>query len=210
MNLLRFLVFSLLILSLISCAERKPITTRDFHASNLTEYTKKLNLYSTVESVLFIEYEGKGKKFKGDALLRISDSKVLLRVYYMGFPAGEITEEGGEINSTVAIEKDRARELIRGLRKAFLWWKGDFTLFENEEEYVLRENDRILLLRKENFIPTTQILTVEGHEITIIYENPQKVQAEDGTLVELPMTINLFYRDRSLVAKIEKIKLKNE
>lgn len=210
MNLLKCLIFSLFSIFLFSCAERKPLIESDFHVHDLNTFTKKMSFYNSIDSVLYLEYEGKGRKLKGDALLKISDSRVLLRVYYMGFPAGEIVEENGEINSTVAIEKDMARELLRGLRKAFLWWKGNFTLFENHEEYLLKEDGRVLTLKKENFMPILQILNLEGHQITIAYENPQKVQTEDGTLLYMPMTINLFYKDMILASKIEKIKLKNE
>lgn len=209
-NLFRFLVISLSILSLLSCAEKRVTLKETSFIQNINELLVRLSHYRAVEATVFVDYEGRGRKLKGDALLKISERSVLLRVYYMGFPAGQIVEEDGEIDSTVAIDKEKAREFINGLRKALLWWQGSFSVSEQEDEYVLVEDDRIVLVKKSDFTPTVQFLSLEGYQVKIIYENPKEVLAEGGTLIVFPTSINLHYRDMAVFAKIEKIKLRYE
>lgn len=210
MSLLKLLVVNLIFLLFFSCAERKPVTIKEFHAEGLEDFLIKMKPYSSIESVLNIHYEGKST-LKGDASLKISKDRLLLRVYYMGFPAGEVYEENGEVNSNVLIEKEHLKQLTKGLRKGFLWWEGDFSLEEDSEVYILRDKnmDRILVLDKSGFMPIRQIINAEGQTVLINYDNYSKIQTEDGTVLNMPLSIMVYYKNKTLKINIEKLKLKN-
>lgn len=94
-----------------------------------------MQIYDSLEGVLNLQYETKNSVLNGDASLRISKNELLLRVYYMGFPAGEIYEENGEVSSNLLIEKDRLKQLAIGIRKGFIWWNGNFTVSEDSENF---------------------------------------------------------------------------
>lgn len=168
-----------------------------------------MQIYDSLEGVLNLQYETKNSVLNGDASLRISKNELLLRVYYMGFPAGEIYEENGEVSSNLLIEKDRLKQLAIGIRKGFIWWNGNFTVSEDSENFFLKDGERIIILKKDGFMPLKQTLTVDNQTILIIYNEYKKIQTEDGTTLNMPSSISVYYKNRTLKIKIEKIKIKN-
>lgn len=211
MNSLKLLAISLSIFLFFGCAEKRPVTVKEFYAQDLQDFLNRMKIYSAIEGVLNLQYEAKNSSLNGDASLRVSKDELLLRVYYMGFPAGELYEENGEVTSNLLIEKDRLKQLAISIRKGFLWWDGDFSIEEDGTQYILKDKniDRIIFLNKEGFMPLQQKLTVEGQTILINYDNYSKIQTEDGTLLNMPLNIVVFYKNRILKIKIERIKLKN-
>lgn len=210
MNLLRLLVVSVLLLLFTGCAERRQIEVREFHFEGLKDFMEKLQIYSSIEAVLNLQYEDK-RILQGDAFLKISDKELLLRVYYMGFPAGEIYQENGEIVSNLNIDRDRLRQLATGIRMGFLWWRGDFNLEENSNNYFLidKNSERTIVLDKTTFMPLSQSITIEGQNILIEYSRYGEIQAEDGTVLKMPMHLSVFHKDKWLKINFEKIKFKD-
>lgn len=210
MNLLRLFLISITTLFLFACAEKKTVSIKEFHAENIQDFLMKMRVYSSVEGVLSIQYEGKNT-LQGDASLRISNNQLLLRVYYLGFPAGEIYEENGEASSTLPIEKERIKQLSTSIRKGFLWWQGDFSIEENSESYILKEHDskRIIIIDKIEFKPLRQFLNIDGNNILITYDNYSKIQTKDGTVINMPLKIEVLYKNRTLKINVERLKIKN-
>ena len=205
-------LFCCLILLFISgCAEKRPLTVKEFYAEDINDFIKKMQVYNSVEGVLNIQYEAKSSVLNGDASLKISKNELLLRVYYMGFPVGEIYEENGEVSSNLMIEKDRLKQLAIGIRKGFIWWNGDFTITEDTENFILKEKEgqRTVTLKKEGFMPLNQTIIVDNQTVLITYDEYKKIQTEDGTILNMPSNINVYYKNRALKIKIEKIKLSN-
>lgn len=211
MNLLKLLAVSFIFLLFFGCAEKKPLTIKEFHAQDLEDFLNKMKSYSSLEGVLNIQYEGKGNTLKGDASLKISKEQLLLRFYYMGFPMGELYEENGEITSNLPIEKERLNQLATGIRLGFIWWNGDFQVEDHEEGYFLKDQkmERVIVLDKKGFIPLSQSLRVDEETILITYDNSSKIQTEEGTLLNMPSMMVVKYRNRTLVIKIEKMRLGN-
>lgn len=58
-------------------------------------------------------------------------------------------------------------------------------------------------------MPLKQTLTVDNQTILIIYNEYKKIQTEDGTTLNMPSSISVYYKNRTLKIKIEKIKIKN-
>ncbi len=211
MNFWKLLVISLLCALLFACAERKPIVVEEFKAESLQEFIEEMQKYSYIEGILNLQYETKNSQLNGEASLRISKKELLLRVYYLGFPAGEIYEEDGSVSSNLIIEKDRLNELAKGIRKGFIWWQGDFSIEENSDDYILkdRQNDRVLILKKVGFMPVSQILNVDGQKIIITYHEYGKIQTEDGKSINIPLNMEVNYKNRTLKIKIERLRIKN-
>ncbi|GAB6183491.1 hypothetical protein [Thermodesulfovibrio hydrogeniphilus] len=211
MNLLKLLTVSLIVFLIFGCAEKKPVALKEFEAEDLQDFISKMKNYNFIESSLNIQYEAKNSVLTGDALLRITEKELLLRVYYMGFPAGELYEESGEVSSTLLIEKDRLKQLALGIRKAFIWWNGDFSIEEDENYYILKEKDgRTVLLSKAGFMPVKQTLNIDGQSVLINYDAYNKITTENGTVLNMPSNIVVYYKNRTLKIKVEKIKLKSE
>lgn len=211
MNLLRLLVVSLITFLFFGCAEKKPVFVKEFYAENLEDFINKIKIYNTVDGVLNIQYETKNTVLNGDASLKISKNELLLRVYYMGFPAGEIYEENGRVTSNLLIEKDRLKQIVTGIRKGFIWWDGDFLIVENSDEFILKEknDERVVVLSKSGFMPVRQTLNVEGQNVLITYNEHTKIYTEDGTALNMPLNIVVYYKNRTLRIKIEQIKIKS-
>ncbi len=209
MNLLKLLAASLIVFLFFACAEKKPVTVKEFYAENIEDFIKKMQIYNSLEGVLNLQYEAKNSVLNGEASLRISKNELLLRIYYMGFPAGEIYEENGEVSSNLMIEKDRLKQFAIGIRKGFIWWSGNFSVTEDAENFFLTEGERIIILKKDGFIPLKQTLNVDNQTILIIYDEYKNIQTEDGTTLNMPSTISVYYKNRALKIKVETIKIKN-
>lgn len=207
MNFLRLFVVSFTVFLLFSCVQ-KPQVLKEFYAEDIADFLRKMGVYQSLESSLTIDYESKGSLLTGDASLKIYKDETLLRVYYMGFPAGEVYEKDGEVSSNLLIEKDKARQILISIRKGFMWWNGDFEITENEQSFILKEkgSDREIVLAKNGFMPVVQTFTFENQKILINYENPQKFQTDDSTLT-MPSYIIVHYKNRTLRIKIEHLKL---
>src|SRR5208337_4741971 len=106
-----FSVFSLwllatgyLLLALVSCAPKyaeKP--SRE--GMSLAAIMTKMNTVRTIEAVLAIDYEKNDATMSGDAHLDLSPSSLNLRIYYLGFLYGELSEDNGVIHSKPKFDK---------------------------------------------------------------------------------------------------------
>lgn len=212
MNFLKVLLVSLIIITISGCAEKKPQVLKEFYAENIQDFIKKMQNYQSLESSLTIDYESKGSLFSGDASLKIYKNETLLRVYYMGFPVGEVYEKEDEFSSNLPMEKDKIMQILTGIKKGFMWWNGDFEVIENERNYILKEieSDREIVLTKKGFIPVSQKFNFENQKIFIVYEDFKEFQTYDNTTLIMPSQIIVYYKNRNLKIRIEKLKLINE
>lgn len=211
MNFLRLLTVSFVIFFVLGCVEKKPEVLREFYAVDVQDFIKKMQNYHGIESSLTIDYESKGNLLSGDALLKINKNETLLRIYYMGFPAGEVYEKDEEVSSNLLIEKDKIKQILTGVKKGFMWWAGDFEIKEKDNNFVLKEknSDREVVLNKNGFMPVSQSFTFENQQILIIYDNFKEFQTEDKTALIMPSRIIVYYKNRTLKINIEKLKLIN-
>ncbi|WP_353684132.1 hypothetical protein V4D30_09685 [Thermodesulfovibrio sp. 3907-1M] len=211
MNFLRLLTISFVILLILGCAEKKPEILKEFYAEDVHDFIKKMQNYQSIESSLAIDYESKGNLLSGDALLKINKNETLLRIYYIGFPAGEVYQKDEEVSSTLPIEKDKVKQILTGVRKGFMWWVGDFEINEKDNNFILKEknSDREVMLNKKGFIPVSQSFTFENQQILITYDNFKEFQTEDKTSLVMPSRIIVYYKNRTLTINIEKLKLIN-
>lgn len=211
MNFLRLFAVSLFIFLIYGCAEKKVEVIKEFYAEDVQDFIRKMQNYQGIEGSLVIDYESKGKQLNGDAFLKINKDETLLRVYYMGFPVGEVYQKDEEVSSNLLIENDRAKQILTGIRKGFMWWIGEFEIKEEGEKFILKEksDERTVFLDKNGFMPLSQSFVFENQKILIIYDDFKKIQADDRTSLLMPSKIVVYYKDRTLKISIEKLKLLN-
>jgi hypothetical protein len=145
----------------------------------------ELKNIKSIEAVLSVEYEknanADGNTMSGDASLNISEDKLNLRLYYLGFLAGEVSEDGGIIKSKPKLDKNKITILIDGLKNSFLWWNiKDYTLQEKEDTYELKNSYRKLLISKKTLLPVQQTVELnDGEELKIFYDLPAKIDGNE-------------------------------
>lgn len=176
------LVFWLLALTcaaVVSCGLKR-VELPSFEGISLAAALSELNRTTSIEAVLSVEYEKRDGLMNGDAFLRLSDTTLALRLYYLGFLAGEVMEEEGVIRSTPKLDRDRTVLLVDGLRNCFLWWKiSDFEVEERGEHYLLRNASRSVLVDRKTLLPLEQIIGDEaGVVLRITYDMPARVDAD--------------------------------
>lgn len=172
-----FLLFALCAVS--SCAPRyaeKP--SRE--GITLSAILAKMNNIQSIEAVLSMDYEKNDSTMSGDAFLSISPAAMDLRIYYLGFLAGEVKEDNGVIKSKPKIDKYKSIVLVDGLRNSFLWWTiSDYNIEDREDTYVLRNFNRKLTISKKNLLPLEQTIELDnGDEMTISYDEPARNKPE--------------------------------
>ncbi|MEW5746688.1 MAG: hypothetical protein AB1805_14760 [Nitrospirota bacterium] len=173
--LFRLLASGLCVLLLISCAPKQ--IERPAHAGvALEDALAALKAVDAVEAVLSIDYEKSDSVMSGDAFLKVSESMLTLRLYYLGFLAGEVTEENGVVKSKPKLDRNKSAILVDGLKNSFLWWNIDhYTVQENETAYIVRNYNRRLVISKETLLPVEQTIELDsGDKLSISYDVPVK------------------------------------
>jgi hypothetical protein len=168
-------LFSLLfaLCAVVSCApEYAEKPSRE--GISLSELLAKMKAVQSIEAVLSIDYEKNDAMISGDAFLNLSPAALDLRIYYLGFLAGEVKEDNGVIKSKPKLDKYKSTVLVDGLRNSFLWWTiSDYTIQDREDSYVLRNSNRTLTISKKTLLPLEQTIELDnGEEMTISYDEP--------------------------------------
>jgi hypothetical protein len=142
----------------------------------------ELKKIQTIEAVLSVDYEKGDSALSGDASLNLSENKLDLRLYYLGFLMGEVKEENGVIlKSRPKLDKNKSTILIDGLKNSFFWWNiKDYAVQEKEDSYELKNSYRKIVLSKKTLLPVEQTIEMnEGEKLNIIYEEPVKLSADE-------------------------------
>jgi hypothetical protein len=181
---------------IVSCAP-KHVEMPSFEGMPLEAALGELRSIKSVESVLSVEYEKNDGRLSGDAMMKLSDESLTLRVYYMGFLTGEITEEEGVIRSTPKLDWSRRVLFVDGLRNSFFWWNiTDYEVEEHDDHYLLRNAHRRLILNRKTFMPVEQsIEVVDGEMLKITYDTPARVNTDNPAL-QGPSLLSDWYQSR--------------
>ncbi|MFA5354922.1 MAG: hypothetical protein WC291_11890 [Thermodesulfovibrionales bacterium] len=178
---LQCLFVLLLLLAVSSCAPRY-VGTPSYKGVSLDEALAAMKKISTIDAVLAVEYEkGDGGGMSGDAHLTVTQEKLDLRIYYLGFLAGEVSEEGGIIKSKPRLDRNKGTLLVDGLRNSLFWWEiSDYAVSERDNLYVLKNSFREVAIDRETLLPVRQTIELEnGDRLEISYESPARVEKEE-------------------------------
>jgi hypothetical protein len=158
-----------------------------YEGFSIENILSELKNIQSIEAVLSVEYEKNDSAMSGDASLNLSEDRLNLRLYYLGFLVGEVSEENGIVKSMPKIDKNKSTILVDGLKNSFLWWNiKDYTLQEREALYVLKNSYRKILISKKTLLPVQQTIELnDGEELKIFYDVPAKLDS-----IELSTTNN--------------------
>jgi uncharacterized protein Veg len=147
---------------------------------------KRLNNINSIEAVLTVEYESEDNSMSGDASLRLSKEDLHLRIYYLGFLVGEISEKDGTIISKPRLNKNKSTILVDGIRNSLFWWNmDDFALQERNDSYILENSIRKVFVDKKTFLPIKQIVELDdGQKLEITYDIPKKIDETTNPLLQ--------------------------
>ncbi len=188
----RFKLLLLLCWSLsfvVSCAP-KHVELPSYEGIPIESALSELKDIKSIKAVLSVEYERNANAdvstMSGDASVDISEDKLNLRLYYLGFLAGEVSEDKGIIKSKPKLDKNKSTILIDGLKNSFFWWNiRDYTLQEKEDVYELKNSYRKLFISKKTLLPVQQTIELnDGEELKIFYDVPAKSNNEGMEEIE--------------------------
>lgn len=167
----------------VSCAP-KHVELPSYEKINIDNAFLEIKKIKSIEAVLSVEYEKNSdidvSTMSGDASLFVSEDKLNLRLYYLGFLIGEVSEDNGIIKSKPKLDKNKSTILIDGLKNSFLWWNiKDYILEEKEDAYELKNSYRKLLISKKTLLPLQQTIELnDGEELKIFYDAPAKIEGD--------------------------------
>ena len=175
------LLSSVVCVLVLSCTPKKEIVIPTHEGVKLEQAMNDLRQVKILDATLSVDYEKSDTIMSGDAALTLSSDELSLRIYYLGFLAGEVKEEKGEIRSRPKLDKSRSTMLVTGLRNGFFWWDiRDYTITEDPEQYVLKNSDREILVSKKLLLPTQQVLRLpNSDELIITYDTPEQIEETD-------------------------------
>lgn len=174
------LLCSFIFLFIVASCAPKYIERPSREGVSLSHILEKMNSVQSIEAILVIDYEKNDTTMSGDAFLNLSPDTMNLRIYYLGFLAGEVNEDNGVIKSKPKLDKNKSIVLVDGLKNSFLWWTiKDYTVQEKQDSYVLRNYYRTLTISKKDLLPLQQTIELDnGEELTISYDAPVQSNPE--------------------------------
>lgn len=178
-----FIIFtSVLFISFITSCAPRHVEMPSFSDRDLSELTDVLSDVSGIEAVISMEYEKGHNLMQGDASVSISENHIDLKVYYLGFLAGHLKENNGEVTASQKMDTNKKAILVDGLKQSFLWWKiQDYNVIDEGEFYTLKNYNRKILVDKKTLLPVEQTIELyNGDELKIIYDSPAKVKETDS------------------------------
>ena len=179
--------------------------------TSLSETLEKMKTVQSIEAALSIDYEKNDATMSGDAFLDLSPDALDLRIYYLGFLAGQVKEDNGVIKSKPKLDKFKSVVLVDGLRNSFLWWTiSDYTVLEKDDSYVLRNFNRQLIISKKNLLPLEQTIQLDnGEEMTISYDAPARNRHEteknrlDPEIAWYQSHLSIRYRNHQVRVRVK-------
>lgn len=207
-----FLILALLLLSFYGCSGKKIVIPSDVNY-DLAMLIDDLKTIKSVEAVMEVEYEKGDTSFGGDMYVRADENSITVRVYYLGFIAGEIIEENGVIKTNkLKISRKRAEMLVNAFKKSIFWWRFDFNeIIKTEDSYYLRSEGREVVIDSKRMLPVSQrIVLDDGDAIDITYSEPLPLEQENQTIKPTDWyqsTVQIEYQRYKINAKITSLKL---
>ena len=198
-NFLKLFCISIMVL-LASCAP-KATAPPLLEKGSLEEVIAGRQTISQIDATLSILFEKTDSEIRGDGTLHILHNGDLeLKVYSLGFLAMELTSRNGVVKSTPRLDSAKKTILTKGLRDCLFWWDiKDFTVRDENGYYLLRNDEREIMIDKKNILPKKQhIYFPNGKELTIDYENPA---GENGIPYQTKMKIYLSKYSVTLTVK---------
>ncbi|MBA4349566.1 MAG: hypothetical protein C0415_06230 [Thermodesulfovibrio sp.] len=185
-----FLLFTIYCsLFTVSCAT-KHVEIPSYEKITINEALAELKKTTSIDAVLLVEYEKGDIMMSGDAALLLSENKLDLKLYYLGFLYGEVKEENGIVKSKPLLDKNKSILLVDGLKNSFFWWNiKDYTINEKEDIYELKNSTRQILISKKTMLPVQQIIKINNaDELKISYDFPAKIKAEETNSSNPPLS----------------------
>jgi hypothetical protein len=183
-----------------SCAPHVLTPPPDREGIDLRDELIRRGGIAAIDATFTIELEKDGSTMKGDAVLRLTQDDLNLRIYSLGFLASEIDSRGGLTKSVPPIEGTRLQLLVDGIRSSFLWWSiEDYKIDEGDAALFATNSWRRIEFNKRTLLPERQeVLTPDGREIKIVYEDPRPI---GGEWFPLKMRIGLYPYSVSIAIK---------
>ena len=173
----------------VSCAP-KHVEMPSYEKVSLNEALAELKKTTTIDAVLSVEYEKDDIMMSGDAALMLSENKLDLKLYYLGFLYGEVKEENGVVKSKPLLNRNKSILLVEGLKNSFFWWNiKDYTISEKEDMNELKNSTRQILISKKTMLPVQQIIKINNtDELKISYDSPAKIKTDEANSPNPPLS----------------------
>lgn len=160
---------------LFSCAAKR-VAMPVYQGVDVRDVLTAKNTISSIETTFSVAFEKEETEIRGDGFLNIrKNGDLLMRIYSFGFLAFEMASQDGVFRSNPVVDRTKGTILTYGLRNCLFWWDLSGQIIEeNENDYILRDQARMLWLDKKTVFPKKQVISLEdGRELSIIYENPE-------------------------------------
>lgn len=215
MRYLRFfnklLTFCLIFIIFTACSKRQ-VSLPDYRENNLDYLLSELSQISSIEASIEVEFDKDDTTINGDMFLKADEKNMLIRLYYLGFPAGEIIEKEGEIRNTMKISKTRAELIAKGLKRSIFWWKNSFhQILDSDDTYTLLANGIEIIIDKKTLLPTRQTIRLDnGESLDIIYSEPRQIDEGKrfgGITDWYQSVLTLSYRNYRATSRINSLNI---
>jgi len=188
-NFLKLFFVSILV-AVSACAPQK-VEIPAFEQRSLDVVLAERKSIEKIDAAMSVVFEKTDSEMHGDAVIDImQDGDMHMKVYTLGILAMDITAKNGQVKSTPKLDKSKTTILTRGLRDSLFWWDlTDFTVQEENDQLILQNATRQVVLDRKTMLPQKQRISFDdGKQVTVSYDMP--VQAK-GVWYQSRMRIEL-------------------
>lgn len=196
------LIFSICVF-VISCAIRKPLKeTREGMDITLPTLMDRLSHIREIKGSALVDLRMSGGSMSGDASIMVRPESFDVKIYSMGFPAGEIKMQNGVFESSHQLRKEEEIIIVKCLKEGIFWWNAtDINITSTDCLFYLKRPGQVIALDKKTLKPIEQVIALPGGErLRITYKEAQKIEG-----IWFPAKIQATSAKYSLTIEFDKI-----
>ncbi len=132
-----------------------------------------------IDAAMSVVFEKTDSEMHGDAVVDIAQGGDMhMKVYTLGILAMDIASRDGRVKSTPKLDRSKTAILTRGLRDSLFWWDlADFTVQEENDQLVLQNATRQVVLDRKTMLPQKQRISFDdGKQVTVFYDMPAQAK----------------------------------
>ncbi len=185
----RVLLLLALLAIMASCAPREIKPEIAPYTGSVSSFLERAGAYNSLKGGFSVVFKKEnGETLSADAAIEVAPGVFSIRLYRMGFPAGEFD---GNMDA-------RYPFLRPAVTDGLLWWRqiGPYSVKYLPDAIEVDSENRKLYLDKTTLAPVLQKIALPVGEATVAYSDP--VPAGSGRQIPYPRIMRIIFENREL------------
>ncbi|MCG6553198.1 MAG: hypothetical protein L7F77_12815 [Candidatus Magnetominusculus sp. LBB02] len=205
MRRLRQLLIYSACVCVISCAAAiKENEPPDNEVLTLPVLMERLGRVSEIKGSAAVDFKGLDGGMSGDAAVRVWRDGFDVKIYAMGFPAGELKLKDGVFESSPKLKEEDEPAIARCIKDGLFWWTSDDIQSAGDDGKIyLKSPGQIIVLDNSTLKPIEQAIALQkGEGLYINYKDSKKING-----IWVPVKFEATSERYHLIIEFDKVEL---